>query len=118
MPLNREQFQAAAAKRRKTLDVECAEFGIVRLRSLSAGDVVRFQHEVAQAKAKGESDEEVSFGMLARSWVAEDGELLFPIEQGIIEARSLDPALYTELTRAVLRLNGMSVEAIEESAKN
>lgn len=124
MPVNREQFKAAAAKRRKTKDVDVSEFpefaecGTIRLRALSAWDLVQFQNDVTKAEADGKSTEEAAFGALAKSWVGEDNSLLFPEAEGVTEAQSLDPKLYEKLTKDLLILNGLSAEAVEDAAKN
>lgn len=115
MPLTTPQdFKAAAARRRKTVDVELDGL-TVRLRALSAGDAVRFQSEVRKA---GEDGEALSFTLIARSWIGEDGELLMPEEEGEAFARTLDADTFTKLAKAVLALNGLSEKAIEEAEKN
>lgn len=116
--LNAEQFRDAAAKRRKTADVEVPEVGTVRLRALSAGDAQRFQFQVQKAVKAGEDPEELAFLLIARSWVGEDGEPLMPEDEGVEVAKSLDPDVYNAIAAETLKLNGMSSDAVEEAAKN
>ena len=119
MPLTSPQdFKAAASKRRKTTDVEVEGVGTVRLRALSAGDALQFQADVKKAGAEGLEQEEMAFVLIARSWIGEDGELLFPEADGIAVARSLDPETYNALAKEVLALNGLSKDAIEDAEKN
>lgn len=118
MPLTAEDIKAAAARRRRTLDIDVPEFGVVRLRALSAGDVVRLQSDTKKAELEGREREEVAFDYLARSWIGESGDLLFPLEEGVQVAKSLDTVTYATLVRAVLKLNGMDAEAIEDAGKN
>lgn len=116
--LNAQQFREAAAKRRKTADVEVEGVGTVRLRALSAGDAQQFQFRVQAAEKAGEDAEELAFALIARSWIGEDGEPLLPEAEGIELAKSLDPGVYNELASETLKLNGMDSDAIEAAAKN
>lgn len=119
MPLTSPQdFRAAAARRRKTTDVEIEGMGVVRLRALSAGDAQQFQADVRKAASDGRDQEELAFALIARSWVGEDGDLWVPEADGVALARSLDPETYNTLVKAVLALNGLSEKAIEEAEKN
>lgn len=119
MPLSAEEVRAAAARLRKTEDVNVEEMGgAVRLRSLSAGDIVRLEFEKKQALLAGKDVEEIAFEYVARSWVDHQGEPLFPLEEGIAVARSLDEKPYATLVRAVLRLNGITDTAVEDAKKN
>lgn len=115
MPISGADFKAAAAKRRKTADLDLDGLGTVRLRALSAGDAQRFQSEIKKA---GDDAEAMAFTLIARSWVGEDGDPLFPEAEGVEVAQSLDPKDYNALARAVLVLNGMNADAVEESLKN
>lgn len=112
------EFKAAAAKRRKTVDVEVEGLGTVRLRALSAGDAQQFQTDVKKAKADGENEEELAFRMIARSWIGEDGALWFTEAEGVDVARSLDPETYNTIAKAVLKLNGLAEGAVDDAAKN
>lgn len=119
MPLGPQDFREAAARRRKTKDVELEGFGTVRLRGLSAGEAVRFQGDVKKAAANGENEEELSFTLIARSLVGEDGDLLFPDEaDGVALLRTLDTESFNALAKAVLSLNGMDKHAVENAEKN
>lgn len=119
MPITSPQdFKAAASRRRKAKDVEVPEVGVVRLRALSAGEALQFQSDVKKAGAEGLEQEEMAFTLIARSWIGEDGELLFPEEEGVAVARSLDPETYNALAKEVLALNGLSKDAIEDAEKN
>lgn len=119
MPLTATEIRAAAEKRRKVEEVEVDELGgTVRLRALSAADWLRGEFETRQSEAQGRDPEEVAFGYIARSWIDENGELLFPLEEGIALVRTLDGATYSRLLKAVLRLNGRTAEAIEGAEKN
>jgi hypothetical protein len=122
MPLTSAQdFRDAAAKRRKTVDVEIDGLGTVRLRALSAGDAQQFQTDVRKAKADGKNEEELAFSLIARSWIDDAGQLLFPpdekgeLTEGIAVAKSLDPTDYNIVATAVLRLNGLSAEAVKDA---
>lgn len=115
--LSAEQFREVAAKRRKTSDVEIEGVGTVRLRALSAGDAQRFQAEVKKAKEEGRDPEDLAFPLIALSWIGEDGQLWMPESEGIAFARSLDPDAYNAIAKAVLVLNGLSTEAVEEAVK-
>lgn len=118
MPITREEFQAVAVRRRKFVDAEIPHVGTVRLRALSAGDATRFQGDVQKAKADGKNQEELAFPLIARSWIGEDGELLFPEEEGVAFARSLDPDTYNAIAKEVLKLNGLNADAVEDAEKN
>lgn len=113
-----QDFKDAAAKRRKTKDVEVDGVGVVRLRALSAGEAQRFHAEVTKAKAEGRNEEELAFTLVARSWVGEDGELWMPEVEGEAFVRSLDPTIYNAIATEVLTLNGLTKEAIEAAEKN
>lgn len=119
MALSAAEIRAAAEKRRKVEEVAVEELGgTVRLRALSAADWLRGEFETKQAEAQGRDPEEVAFGYIARSWIDENGALLFPLEEGVALVRTLDSPTYTRLLKAVLRLNGRAADAIEDSAKN
>lgn len=119
MPITSPQdFRDAAARRRKTRDVEVEGVGVIRLRALSAGDAQAFQSEVKKAAAAGKDQEELAFTLIARSWVGEHGELWMPEADGEAFARSLDPTIYNQLAKEVLALNGLGEKAIEDAEKN
>lgn len=115
--LNGESLRAAA-KRRTTKDVEVEGLGTVRLRSLSAGDALKFQAEVRKCQSAGGDPEELAPALIARSWVGEDGELLMPEDEGAALARELEPKGYNALALAVLTLNGLTEEAVKDAEKN
>lgn len=110
-----EQFREAAAKRRKTKDIEVEGVGTVRLRALSAGDAQRFQADVKKYATDGRDAEELAFPLIARSWIGENGELWLPEHEGVVLARSLDPLTYNAIAQAVLELNGLTATAVEEA---
>lgn len=119
MPITSPQdFKEAAARRRKTKDVEVEGVGVVRLRALSAGEAQAFQADVKKAEKDGRDSEELAFSLIARSWVNESGGLLFEESEGIAVAKSLDPESYNALAKAVLELNGLSAKAVEEAEGN
>ena len=118
MSQSAQDFKAAAAKRRKTVDAEIEGVGSVRLRALSAGDATQFQQDVRKATANGGSTEELVFVLIARSWIGEDGELWFPDEEGVAVAKSLDPETFNAIAKEVLKLNGLDEKAVEEAEKN
>ena len=120
MPITSPQdFKDAAARRRKTTDVALEGVGTVRLRALSAGEAQAFQADIKKAAADGRDQEELAFALIARSWVNEDGGLFFAEEaEGIAVAKSLDPETYNVLAKAVLALNGLSADAVEEAKGN
>ena len=119
MPLSAEQFREAAAKRRKTKDVEIEGVGAVRLRALSAAGLQQFQHDVGEYQRQGKNVEELAFPLIAKSLVGEDGDLFYPDEDaGIAEARALDPATFSVLTDECLALNGLNATAVDDAAKN
>lgn len=122
MPITSPQdFKEAASRRRKTKVVEVTDVGTVRLRALSAGDVVKFQHDVSKAAAEGRDQEELGFPLMARSWVGEDGSLWLSEAEGEALARSLDPATYKQVLKEILALNGLDVsaeEAVSRAEKN
>lgn len=119
MPISSPQdFREAAAKRRKTTDVSVENVGVVRFRALSAGAAQQFQADVKKAAAEGKDQEELAFSLIARSWVGEDGELWVPEAEGVALAKSLEPAIYNKLAKAVLALNGLNETAIEDAEKN
>lgn len=113
-----EEFRAAAANRRKTVDVEVESVGTVRLRAISAWAAQRFQGEVRKLQAEGGDTEELAFILIARSWVGEDGEVWMPEDEGEAFARSLDPEIYNALAAAVLILNGLNKDAVGDAVKN
>jgi hypothetical protein len=118
MPVSGQELKAAAAKRRKTITPTIEGIGQVRLRALSAGDAQRFQADVQKYKAEGRDPEELAFTLIARSWIDDSGELLFPESEGEQEARALDPECYNEIAKEVLTLNGLTADAIEQAEKN
>lgn len=119
MPITDPQdFKDAAARRRKTKDVEVEGVGVVRLRALSAGEAQAFQAEVKKAEKEGRDSEELAFALIARSWVNESGAPLFGESEGVEVAKSLDPEIYNTLAKAVLELNGLSAKAVEEAEGN
>lgn len=113
MPLlTAEQIKAETAKRRKSEEIEVEELGgSVRLLELMAGDLIRLQRD-------GRDEGEVAFEYVARSWVTEANEPLLPIEEGVAVAKSLSNDAYATILTAVLRLNGIGKQAIEEASKN
>lgn len=112
------EFRAAAARKRKTVEVEIAGVGAVRLRAQSAGDVQRFQSEVKKAEAAGTDYEALAFALIARSWVDENNEPWLDEAEGIELAKSLDPETFTAVVTEVLKLNGLSENAVETAIKN
>ena len=112
-----QDFREAAAKRRKTKDVEVPGCGMVRLRTLSAGDAQQFQAEVKKCAAAGEDAEGLAFSLIARSWIGADGDLWLPEEEGIVLAKSLDPETYNVVAKEVLKLNGLSGDAVDSAVK-
>lgn len=117
MAISAQDFREKAAARRqaKTKDVELPDIGAVRLRSLSAGDAIAFQSEVKKAQAAGRNEEELTFSFIARSWIDEAGELLFPEAEGIEFAKTLDPETFKALAEEALKLNGLSEEAVTDA---
>jgi hypothetical protein len=113
-----QDFKDAIAKRRKTAEVSVEGLGVVRIRALSAGAVVRFQADVKKAASEGTPEDELSFPLIARSWINGDGEPLYPEAEGEAIARELDPESFKTIVKAVLKLNGMSEDAIEDAEKN
>lgn len=118
MPLTPEQFREAAARKRKTVEVEIEGVGAVKLRALSAGDAQRFQAEVQQAEKEGKDAEGLAFALIARSWVDGNNSPWLPEDEGIELAKSLDPETYKAVAKAVLVLNGLTEDAIKEAEKN
>jgi hypothetical protein len=118
MPVSGQELKAAAAKRRKTITRPIEGIGEVRLRALSAGDAQRFKADVEKYTADGRDPEALAFTLIARSWIDDSGELLFPEAEGEQEARALDPECYNEIAKEVLKLNGLTADAIEEAEKN
>lgn len=118
MPISAAEFRAAAARKRKTVEVEIEGVGAVRLRAQSAGDAQRFQSEVKKAEAEGRDYEELAFALIARSWVDENNEPWMPEDEGVELARSLDPETFTAVVKAVLVLNGLAENAVETAIKN
>lgn len=116
--LNAEQFREAAAKRRKTVDVEVEGVGVVRLRALSAGDAQQFQYRAQKAQKEGENVEELGFNLVARSWIGEDGNLLMPEDEGVEFAKSLPTDDFNVLAGATLKLNGLADDAVDDAVKN
>ena len=117
MPTSVAEFRAAAAKKRKTVDVEIAGVGAVRLRAQSAGDAQRFQAEVKKAEAEGRDYEELAFTLIARSWVDENNSPWLDEAEGVELAKSLDPETFTTVVKAVLVLNGLSADAVDVAIK-
>lgn len=113
-----QEFREAAARRRKTSEVEVEGVGTVRLRALSAGDAQRFQSDVQKCTTAGRDAEELAFPLIARSWVDENNDLWLPEAEGIELARSLDPETYNAIAKAVLALNGLDVTAVDDAEKN
>lgn len=118
MPLTPEQFREAAARKRKTVEVEIEGVGAVKLRALSAGDAQRFQAEVKKAADEGKDPEELSFAFIARSWVDAESNPWMPEDEGIELAKSLDPDTYKDLVKEVLKLNGLVDDAVDEAVGN
>lgn len=118
MPISAEAFREAAARKRKTIEVEIEGVGAIRLRALSAGDAQRFQAEVKKAQDEKRDPEELSFAFIARSWVDGNNNPWLPEDEGIELAKSLDPETYKVVVREILKLNGLSEDAIREAEKN
>lgn len=119
MPISSPQdFKEKAAARRKTKDVSVEGLGTVRLRALSAGEAQAFQSDVKKAAAEGREPEELAFSLIARSWISEDGSLLFEEVEGVAVAKSLDPESYNAIAKEVLALNGLSADAVDVAEKN
>lgn len=118
MPISAREFREAAARKRKTVDVEIEGVGSVRLRALSAGDAHRFQAEVQKAEKDGNDPEGLAFSLIARSWVDENNGPWLPEDEGVELAKSLDPETYRVVASAVLELNGLDKKAVEEAVKN
>ena len=112
------EFRAAAARHRRTVDVEIEGVGTVRLRALSAGAALQFHAEVRKCQAEGGSVEGLAFPLIAQSWVGDDGDLWLPEVEGIELAKSLDTAAFNKLAMAVMEMNGLSPDAVDESEKN
>jgi hypothetical protein len=110
--LTGEQIKAETAKRRRFDEVEVEELGgSVRLLALTAGDLIHLQSLRSESRA-------TSFEYVARSWVSESNDPLFPIEEGVAVAKSLSDEVYARILKAVLRLNGVAEDAIEQAEKN
>lgn len=118
MPLTPEQFREAAARKRKTIEVEIEGVGAVKLRALSAGDAQRFQAEVQKAEKDGKDAEELAFSLIARSWVDGNNGPWLPEDEGIELAKSLDPETYKAVAKAVLVLNGLTEDAVKAAEGN
>lgn len=118
MPTSAQEFREAAARKRKTVDVEIEGVGSVRLRALSAGDAQRFQAEVKKAQDENRDPEELSFAFIARSWVDGNNNPLLPEDEGIDLAKALDPDTYKVVVREIVKLNGVGDDAIREAEKN
>jgi hypothetical protein len=108
----------AAARRRRTQDVEVPGVGTVRIVAMSAGAIHQFRHQTQKHQQAGKDPEELGFLLIAQSWVDEEGNPLLPVEEGEQVARELDSAAYNALASAVLKLNGMDPDAVDEAVKN
>jgi hypothetical protein len=115
MAISAEEFRQASRRLRKTDDAEIEGYGVIRLQSLSAGDVIRFRRELTNA---GDNANELMFWLVARSWIADDGGLLFPESEGEAEARLMGETAFGALIKKVYLLNGLTAEAVEDAGKN
>lgn len=118
MPLTAEELRARRQARRRTKDSEVPELGTVRLQALPAGDAVEFQAGIQKEQSEGRDGSALMFDLVARSWIDADGNPLFPIAEGVAEARALAPKDFEHVLKDVLLLNGMSKEAVAEAEKN
>lgn len=118
MATSAADLKANAAKRRKTTTVEIDGLGAFCLRSLSAGDAVRFQSDVKRLQADGGDAEALAFTLIARSLIDDEGNPLMAEADAIEFAKSLDPSDYNTLAKAALSLNGLTETAVEDATKN
>lgn len=56
--------------------------------------------------------------LVSCSLVDENGELMFPGEQGVVELGALPKAIISKLYDAAAKLNSMDEDAVEKKAKN
>lgn len=114
--LTRDGLRTATTLR-NTVDVPL-EIGSVRLRSLTAGEALAFRTLVMTHQAAGRDPEALAPLLIAKSWIGEDGELLFPEEEGAEIALGLSPRDYGALAQATLELNGMTAAASDAAGKD
>jgi hypothetical protein len=118
--LSKEQILAANAHL-KTVDVALPRLGgEARLRELSGPESVLFQGAVKKHVAAGGQPEEMGFPLIAKTWIGEDGSLLFPGEDGEAQVRGLGLAKedLEALATAAIELNGFDTEAVERAEGN
>lgn len=115
--LSKEQILAANAHL-KTVDVALPRLGgEARLRELSGPEAVLFQGAVKKHMAAGGAPEEMGFPLLARTWIGEDGALMFA-EEAEVRALGLPKEDLEALATAAIRLNGFDTEAVERAEGN
>lgn len=113
-----------AKPKQKTEDVELESIGgAARLRALSVGEALSFRAEMGGGAGKEPTQEEQTdqtTRMIVRLWVDESGESFWgeDEEAGKQYLLALPAGEFAALQRAVLRLAGVSAEAIQEAEKN
>lgn len=115
--LNADSIRAAARKR-KSVDVDLGDGTAVRMMALTAGAGLQFQAEVQEIVKAGGDPETLGPVLIARSWVDDSGEPLLPEEEGKELALSFEADKYNRLAAAALKLNGLSENAVADALKN
>jgi hypothetical protein len=109
--LNREQFFAAVPPP-KAEDVEVPGMGVVRVRTLTAGERCKLEDA-----SRGKGVEGFRARIVVASVVGEDGKPLFGYED--VQRLSDTPAYVLEpIVDAAVRLNAMSAADVSELEKN
>lgn len=104
----------AAAKNRKTRDVEIERLGgSIRIREMSTAEMMAYRKEVAEM-----DNAEAGMHLVARCWVDEDGALLFSGESALADLGSLPMEVLNEVSTAVVEVNGIGDKAEQEAGKD
>lgn len=114
MAMNLEQV-LAASKNRKTVDVQIEREGweSVRLQELSTAEMMAYRRET-----KGGDEEEAGLQLLARCWVDDAGERLFAGADALQGLGCVPIDVLQSLTKAVLQVNGLNEQAVEEAGND
>jgi len=113
MPLTREQIDKAADA--KIITVACPELGgDVCIRLMSVGD--RDSYELKLLEAEGKAIPDFRSELLARTLCDEQGDLLYPGEEGVEALRRRSSDVMHKLWQEALKHNALTEEEIKQLA--
>lgn len=118
MPLNAAQIRQKSKAAIRTVDVDVPQFGdTIRLRQMTGGELVDYQGFVAKNEAAGTDGDNV-FAIIQRCAVDEEGNPLWPGEEGIADIRALPGDVLVLLSTEAGKLHEISDATVERAGKN